>query len=65
MKVREVMRLLEVDGWMHVRTTGNHRQYRHPWKSGTVTVAGKPSLEIPIGTLGSIMKRAGLKRPKE
>jgi len=41
---------------------GSHRQFRHPEKPGTVTVAGKPSIDVPIGTLGSILKQAGLKR---
>ena len=41
MKVREVIRLLQQDGWCHVRTRGSHRQFQHPEKAGTVTVAGK------------------------
>jgi predicted RNA binding protein YcfA (HicA-like mRNA interferase family) len=61
-KVREVIRALEEDGWQLVRTRGSHRQYRHPSKPGTVTVAGKASLDVPIGTLGSILKQAGLKK---
>jgi predicted RNA binding protein YcfA (HicA-like mRNA interferase family) len=61
-KVREVVRMLERDGWRHVRTTGSHRQFRHPVKPGTVTVAGNPGTDVPMGTLGSILKRAGLKR---
>jgi len=56
-----VLKLLEDDGWLLVRTTGSHRQFKHPSKSGTVTVAGKPSLDIPPGTLNSILKQAGLK----
>jgi predicted RNA binding protein YcfA (HicA-like mRNA interferase family) len=62
-KVRELIKLLERDGWRHVRTKGSHRQYQHSIKSGTVTVAGKPSLDVPPGTLNSILKSAGLKRP--
>jgi predicted RNA binding protein YcfA (HicA-like mRNA interferase family) len=61
-KVREVIRMLEQDGWQLVRTRGSHRQFRHPVKAGTVTVAGKLSLDVPVGTLGSILKQAGLKR---
>jgi predicted RNA binding protein YcfA (HicA-like mRNA interferase family) len=41
---------------------GSHRQYKHPRKTGTVTVAGKPSLDVPPGTLNSILKQAGLKK---
>jgi len=56
-----VLRLLEADGWHHVRTTGSHRQFRHTTKAGTITVAGKPAQDVPIGTLNSILKRSGLK----
>ena len=61
MKVRDVIRRLEKDGWQLVRTKGSHRQYHHPTKPGTVTVAGKPSLDIPPGTLNNILKQAGFK----
>jgi len=59
-KVRELIRLLEDDGWFLVRTRGSHRQFHHPTKPGTVTVAGKPSLDIPPGTLKNALKQAGL-----
>jgi predicted RNA binding protein YcfA (HicA-like mRNA interferase family) len=61
MKVREVVRLLEEDGWYLARTRGSHRQYKHPFKAGTVTVSGKPNVDVPPGTLNSILKQAGLK----
>jgi predicted RNA binding protein YcfA (HicA-like mRNA interferase family) len=61
-KVRDVIGVLEADGWKLVRIRGSHRQFRHPVKSGTVTVAGKPAGDVPIGTLGSIWKQAGLKK---
>ena len=60
-KVRDAMRLVERDGWSMVRTRGSHRQYRHPNKPGTVTIAGKLSDDLPPGTWGSIIKQAGLK----
>ncbi|MCC6650782.1 MAG: type II toxin-antitoxin system HicA family toxin [Candidatus Eisenbacteria bacterium] len=62
MKVGELIRLLEDDGWILVRTRGSHQQFKNPGKPGTVTVAGKPSLDVPQGTLGSILKQAGLKK---
>ena len=65
MKVIEALKLLELDGWYYVRTKGSHRQFKHPTKPGTVTVAGKPSLDIPPGTLNSILKQAGLKQSKK
>ncbi len=61
MKVRDVLRLLIDDGWFLVRTRGSHQQYKHPDKSGLVTVAGHPSDELAPGTLNSILKQAGLK----
>jgi predicted RNA binding protein YcfA (HicA-like mRNA interferase family) len=60
-KVREVTRLIEQDGWRLVRTRGSHRQYKHPYKPGLVTVPGKPGDELAPGTLNSILKQAGLK----
>jgi predicted RNA binding protein YcfA (HicA-like mRNA interferase family) len=61
-KVGELIRLLEENGWRLVRTKGSHRQFRNPRKPGTVTIAGKPSLDVPPGTLSSILKQAGLKK---
>jgi predicted RNA binding protein YcfA (HicA-like mRNA interferase family) len=61
MKVKDVIKMLENDGWYLARTKGSHRQYKHPNKSGTVTVAGKASIEVPPGTLNSILKQAGLR----
>jgi predicted RNA binding protein YcfA (HicA-like mRNA interferase family) len=62
MKVKALVALLEEDGWFLVRTKGSHRQYHHPTKSGTVTVSGKTSVEVPIGTLMSVLRQAGLKK---
>lgn len=59
--VRRLVRQLEDDGWVQVRQRGSHRQFRHPTKSGTVTVAGKESADVPPGTLNSVLKQAGLK----
>ncbi len=61
MKVSEVLDLLRRDGWYLVATRGSHRQFKHPLKPGRVTVAGKPSGDLPPGTLNSILKQAGLK----
>lgn len=62
MKVSEVLHLLRDDGWLLVATRGSHRQYKHPSKSGRVTVPGKPSDDLAPGTLNSIFKQAGLKK---
>jgi predicted RNA binding protein YcfA (HicA-like mRNA interferase family) len=61
MKVKELIALIEADGWSQVRQKGSHRQFHHPTKSGTVTVSGKPSVDVPPGTLTSVLKQAGLK----
>lgn len=60
MKVREVIGILEADGWYLVRTRGSHRQFKHPTKTSKVTVPGKPSDELAPGTLNNIWKQAQL-----
>ncbi len=62
MKVKELIKLIEKDGWQLVRIRGSHRQFHHQSKSGTMTIAGKESIEVPPGTLNSILKQAGLKK---
>jgi predicted RNA binding protein YcfA (HicA-like mRNA interferase family) len=59
-KVREAIKLLEADGWRLDQQRGSHRQFRHPSKSGTVTIAGKPGDDLKVGTLASILRQAGL-----
>lgn len=61
MKVREVIKMLQADGWKLDRQSGTHRQFRHPVKPGTVTVAGKLGKDLKRGTLASIHRQAGLK----
>jgi predicted RNA binding protein YcfA (HicA-like mRNA interferase family) len=63
-KVREILAMLEADGWYLVTIRGSHRQFKHPTKSGRVTVAGKPSEDTAPGTLNSILKQAGLKETR-
>lgn len=61
MKIREIVVILEKDGWILARTRGSHRQYKHPQKHGIVTLAGKPGDDLAPGTLNSVLKQAGLK----
>lgn len=56
MKVREVIKLIENDGWYLVRAKGSHRQFKHPQKLGTVTVSGNLGKEMPPGTFNSVLK---------
>jgi predicted RNA binding protein YcfA (HicA-like mRNA interferase family) len=62
MKVREIIALLESDGWFLVTTRGSHRQFKHAIKPGRVTVAGKLSHDLAPGTINSIFKQAQIKR---
>ncbi|WP_460338414.1 type II toxin-antitoxin system HicA family toxin [Actinoallomurus acanthiterrae] len=63
MKVIEIIKLIEADGWVMVRMSGSHRQFKHQSKPGLVTIAGKPSATLPPGTEQSILKQAGVRRP--
>lgn len=60
-KVKDVIRMLEEDGWYLDRTRGSHRQFKHPIKKSTVTVNGKPSQVLEQFILNSIWKQAGWK----
>ena len=60
MKVRDLMRLLESEGWRHVRSAGSHRIFKHPVNPKLVTVAGKSGDDVPTGTLKTILKDSGL-----
>jgi predicted RNA binding protein YcfA (HicA-like mRNA interferase family) len=64
MKIRDVIKLIEEDGWYLVVTKGSHRQYKHPKKPGRVTIAGHPGNELAPGTLNSVLKQAQLKEVK-
>jgi predicted RNA binding protein YcfA (HicA-like mRNA interferase family) len=59
-KIRDMIQLLESKGWRIARTRGSHRQYHHPDRSGTVTVAGKPGQDLSQEMIRSILKQAGL-----
>ena len=60
-KVRDAIRMVERDGWYHVRTRGSHRQFRHPGKPGKVTIPGNLQDDLPRGTWLSIQRQAGLR----
>lgn len=62
MKVREILRLLADDGWTQISQRGSHRQFKHSAKPGKVTVPGKMSDDVPVGTLKSILRQAGLEK---
>lgn len=56
---REVIEILEADGWYIDRVRGDHYQFKHPVKKGIVTVP-HPRKDIAIGTLKSISKQSGV-----
>ena len=57
---REVIAILQADGWYEVACEGDHHQFKHPTKKGRVTVP-HPTKDIPIGTLKNIARQAGIK----
>jgi predicted RNA binding protein YcfA (HicA-like mRNA interferase family) len=66
LKVRDLIRALESNGWRLSRTRGSHRQFRHPEKGLIVTEAGQPGSDVPAGTLKAILRSAGLEsRPED
>jgi predicted RNA binding protein YcfA (HicA-like mRNA interferase family) len=60
LRIRDVIKLIEADGWRLTRTRGSHRQFKHLFKSGLVTIAGRPDLDLHPKTLKSILKQAGI-----
>ena len=61
MKIRDLIKAVEKDGWKHVKTKGSHRQYKHTEKPGRVTIPGHPGDDVHPETLKSILTQAGLK----
>jgi len=64
LKVREIIRLIEDDGWYLAAMKGSHRQFKHPVKKGRVTIAGRPNDDLAPVTLNSVLKQAQLSKPK-
>jgi predicted RNA binding protein YcfA (HicA-like mRNA interferase family) len=62
MDSREIIRRLRADGWVLARTKGSHHQFRHSSKAGLVTVP-HPKRDLPIGTVRSIFRQAGMEKP--
>jgi predicted RNA binding protein YcfA (HicA-like mRNA interferase family) len=60
-KVREMIRIVEADGWFVVRHPGSHRQYHHATKRGTVTIPGHPNADLSPKMVRSIYRQADIK----
>ena len=61
MKVAQLIKVLNDDGWIMIRMRGSHRQFKHSEKQGLVTISGKPSDDVKKGTLGSVLRQANIK----
>ncbi|MCD4823732.1 MAG: type II toxin-antitoxin system HicA family toxin [Phycisphaerae bacterium] len=61
MKYRQLIKLIEKNGWIKVRQRGSHAQFKHLAKKGLVTIPMKLNKDVPVGTLNSILKQAGMK----
>ena len=61
MKVREIIKMIEAEGWFMVRMKGSHRQFKHTVRRGLVTIAGNLNNELAKGTLNSVLRQSGLK----
>lgn len=64
MKIRDVIDIIENDGWYKIHQKGSHRQYKHTKKHGRVTIAGHPGDDLAPGTLNSVFKQAGIEKPR-
>jgi len=58
MHSRDVISRLLVEGWVRHHVKGSHQQFRHPRKTGKVTVP-HPNKDLPTGTLRNIYRQAG------
>ena len=65
MEIRDVIKIIERDGWYRVYQRGSDRQYKHPGKKGRVRIAGHPGDDLAPGALDSVFKQAGIKKPKQ
>jgi predicted RNA binding protein YcfA (HicA-like mRNA interferase family) len=58
--VREMIKIVETDGWVQVRHRGSHRQFKHRTKPGVVTISGSAGGDLPIALERKILRQAGL-----
>ncbi|MCY4076123.1 MAG: type II toxin-antitoxin system HicA family toxin [Acidobacteria bacterium] len=64
-KVRDVTKRIKANGWCYVKSRGDHHQFKHPTRSGKVTVKGRPGDEISGALLASIWRQAGLRKSED
>ena len=61
MKAREIIRIIEKDGWKLIRQKGSHMHFEHPERPGITTVPFHGSVDLAKWVVASILKQAGLK----
>ena len=61
MKVRDLIKKVEEEGWRYMYSVGSHKHFKHPTLAGKVTIPGHPGDDVTPGTLRSVLKQAGLK----
>ena len=57
---KELIGIIEKDGWYLARTKGSHHIFKHSIKKGNVTIP-HPNNDLPIKTINSVLKQAGLR----
>jgi predicted RNA binding protein YcfA (HicA-like mRNA interferase family) len=62
LKVRDVIKVLELNGWRHMRTNGDHRIFRGPGGKITV-VSGHLGDDVKAGTYRAILRQTGIEDP--
>jgi predicted RNA binding protein YcfA (HicA-like mRNA interferase family) len=62
MKVRDIMKRVEANGWYLIRIRGDYRHYKHLTKKGIATISGHPGKDMPVGTLLNVLKQAQLEK---
>jgi predicted RNA binding protein YcfA (HicA-like mRNA interferase family) len=65
LKVRDLIKQVESDGWREISQKGSHRQYKHPLKRGRVTIPGHPADDVAPGTLKSIYRQAQIEKENQ
>lgn len=65
MKVRDLIKRIEADGWREMTQKGRHRQYKRPLKRGRVTIPGHPGDDLDTGALKSIYRQAQIQEEKQ
>jgi len=60
MNSKELIKLLEQDGWVLRGSKGSHHVFNHPTKSGHLTVP-HPKKDLGTGLVQKLLKQAGLK----